>query len=133
MVTIHHRDLARVTFSRWEKVPDRADEGISNNIASLFIYLSHHVTMRYCGGVTEAVKQAIAQYRYNSMVFLFPPWSEIYCHDTERKQTFQEAIETWVAVKKGYADSGYLTIDVPKLSVEERVEPVKCCKFEMIN
>ena len=74
--------------------------------------------MRYCGGVTEAVKQAIVQYRYNTMVFLFPPWSEIYCHDTERKQSFQEAIETWKAVKKGYKDCGYLTIDVPKLSVE---------------
>jgi hypothetical protein len=27
LVTIQHRDLARVAFSRWEKVPDRADEG----------------------------------------------------------------------------------------------------------
>lgn len=41
-------------------------------------------TTRYCGGVTEPVKQAIAQYRYNPMVFLFPPWSEIYCHDDVR-------------------------------------------------
>jgi predicted ATPase len=79
-------------------------------------------TMRYGGGVTETVRQAIVQYRYNSMVFLFPPWSEIYCHDTERKQSFQEAIETWATVKEGYADCGYLTIDVPKLSVEERVQ-----------
>lgn len=79
-------------------------------------------TMRYCGGVTETVKQAIAQYRYNPKVFLFPPWPEIYCHDTERKQSFQEAIATWEAVKKGYDDCGYLIIDVPKISVEERVQ-----------
>lgn len=79
-------------------------------------------TMRYCGGVTETVKQAIAKYRYNPKVFLFPPWAEIYCHDTERKQSFQEAIATWEAVKEGYADCGYLTIEVPKLSVEERVQ-----------
>lgn len=79
-------------------------------------------TMRYCGGVTEAVKQAIAQYRYNPQVFLFPPWPEIYCHDTERKQTFEEAIETWEAVKKGYEACGYLTIDVPKLSIADRVQ-----------
>lgn len=79
-------------------------------------------TMRYCGGVTEIIKQAIAQYRYNPTVFLFPPWPEIYCHDAERKQPFQEAMETWEAVKKGYADCGYLTIDIPKLSVEQRVK-----------
>lgn len=79
-------------------------------------------TMRYCGGVTATVKQAIAQYRYNPKVFLFPPWAEIYCHDTERKQSFQEAIETWEAVKQGYDDCGYLIIDVPKLSAEERVQ-----------
>jgi hypothetical protein len=31
-VTIQHRDLARVAFFLWQNVPDRADEGISNNI-----------------------------------------------------------------------------------------------------
>ena len=30
LVTIQHRDLARVAFSPREKVPDRADEGVSN-------------------------------------------------------------------------------------------------------
>lgn len=79
-------------------------------------------TVRYCGGVPKVVQQSIDHYRYNPIVFLFPPWPEIYCHDTERKHTFQEAIDTWEAVKTGYAACGYLTIDVPKASVDERVK-----------
>lgn len=84
------------------------------------LYLRVADAMLYGGGVTEIIKQAIEKYRYNSTVFLFPPWQEIYCHDTERKQTFAQAIETWEAVRQGYSECGYFVIDVPKISVEER-------------
>ncbi|MBA2657340.1 MAG: AAA family ATPase [Tatlockia sp.] len=76
---------------------------------------------RFCGEVKAEIIAAIAHYRYNPKVFLFPPWPEIYCHDTERKQDFQEAIETYVAVKEGYATCGYQMIEVPKSSIEKRV------------
>jgi predicted ATPase len=77
---------------------------------------------RFCGGVTQAVEQAIQQYRYNPIAFIFPPWPEIYCHDTERKQSLEEAVETWHAVMNGYQKCGYTPIEVPKASVENRVE-----------
>lgn len=76
----------------------------------------------FCGGVLPAVQQAIEQYRYNPVVFIFPPWPEIYCHDTERKQDFDEAIKTWKAVMDGFKTCGYKPIEVPKMSVEERVQ-----------
>jgi predicted ATPase len=75
---------------------------------------------RFCGGVTSVIKEAVNYYRYNTKVFLFPPWQEIYCHDMERKQDFQEAIETYYAVKEGYTTCGYEVIVMPKESISVR-------------
>lgn len=79
-------------------------------------------TKRFCGGVTSEVLEAVQHYRYNTKAFLFPVWPEIYCHDTERKQSLEEAIETYHAVKEGYSACGYTLIEVPKMSVSERVD-----------
>lgn len=86
-------------------------------IPDLYSYLT-----QYCGGVTQTLTDAILNYRYNILVFLFPPWQEIYCHDEERKQDFSEAQKTYYSVKEAYRKCGYKTIDVPKKSVTERVE-----------
>lgn len=85
-------------------------------IPDLYSYLS-----QYCGGVTETLQEAIKHYRYNTQVFLFPPWPEIYCHDTERKLSLDEAIQTYHSVKTAYELCGYKTVDVPKSSITERV------------
>ena len=85
-------------------------------IPDLYSYLT-----QYCGGVTQIVADAIQLYRYNVLVFLFPPWPDIYCHDTERKLDFSEAIKTYQSVKEAYSICGYKTIDVPKLAITERV------------
>jgi predicted ATPase len=85
-------------------------------IPDLYSYLS-----QYCGGVTPQLQEAIKHYRYNTQVFLFPPWPEIYCYDTERKQNLDEAIKTYHSVKVAYDLCGYKIIDIPKFSVTERV------------
>lgn len=76
---------------------------------------------RFCGGVSASVGEAIAHCRYHPLAFVFPPWPEIYCHDEERKQSMDEAIETWHAVRDGYATCGYITVTVPKLPIDVRV------------
>ena len=86
-------------------------------IPDLYSYLS-----QYCGGVTAPLEDAILNYRYNTLAFVFPPWPEIYCHDTERKQDFTEAIKTYHSVKSAYDICEYKTIDVPMVSVEKRVQ-----------
>ena len=79
-------------------------------------------TQSYCGGVTTSVHEASFQYRYNAQVFVFPAWADIYCHDTERKQSFDEAVKTYFSVKESYADCGYSLLELPKCSVSERVD-----------
>lgn len=86
-------------------------------IPDLYCYLNE-----FCEGVTTEIVEVTGQYRYSPQVFLFPPWSEIYCHDEERKQNFQEATNTYYAVKKGYAACGYQLIEVPKLSITARAD-----------
>lgn len=77
---------------------------------------------RFCDDLSVEVLQAIQHYRYNARVIIFPPWSDIYCHDTERKQNFQEAIETYEAIQSGYTECGYTLIEMPKESVENRIK-----------
>lgn len=69
---------------------------------------------------TEKIEQAVDQYRYNNLVFILPPWEEIYCTDKERKQLFNEAIDTYYVMKDVYKKAGYTLIEIPKLSVMER-------------
>jgi predicted ATPase len=59
---------------------------------------------------------------YNKKVFLAPPWDEIYCNDTERKQSFNEALEVYDNLFKIYSEFGYEIIELPKASVESRAD-----------
>lgn len=62
----------------------------------------------------------VNEYRYNKTVFILPPWKEIYETDSERKQDFKIAVETYHIMKKTYKDMHYDTIEVPLLPVEKR-------------
>lgn len=77
---------------------------------------------KFCDDVTPEINEAVNQYRYNLQVFLFPPWPDIYCHDTERRQDFKEAVETDYAIKEGYTACGYSVLEVPKDSIKRRVD-----------
>lgn len=69
--------------------------------------------------------QAARQYRYNKKVFILPPWKEIYTTDTERKQTWEEAVATYEILADTYTRHDYQLIDIPPLPVEMRVRFVE--------
>jgi predicted ATPase len=69
----------------------------------------------------SAVTAAIAECRYNETVFMFPPWPEIYTHDEERKHTFSHAVAVFAEVGATYRRFGYRTVEVPCVTVEERL------------
>jgi len=71
--------------------------------------------------ISNELKKATKIFRYNKWVFIAPPWQEIYQNDTERKQDFKEAIDTYTAIKKSYIESGYQIIELPKIDVLGRV------------
>jgi predicted ATPase len=71
--------------------------------------------------VPAPMMKAAQTFRYHSRVFIAPPWREIYAQDAERKQDFDEARRTYGAMVRTYTEFGYQLVELPRVSVEERV------------
>ena len=61
-------------------------------------------------------------HRYNRLVFLTPPWPEIYRGDSERKHDFDAAVEEYERLLRDYDALGYDTVVLPKSGIEERAD-----------
>ncbi|MBX3446986.1 MAG: AAA family ATPase [Parvibaculaceae bacterium] len=72
--------------------------------------------------VPEDLARAVAHYRYNRIVFVAPPWAEIYERDGERGQDFAEAVATHDAIRAAYAEAGYEPVPLPLAPVGERLD-----------
>jgi predicted ATPase len=72
--------------------------------------------------IASHVERAARMFRYNSRVFVAPPWPEIFARDAERKQSFEEAEATYEVMMSTYAALGYELVPLPLQSVEERVQ-----------
>lgn len=62
--------------------------------------------------------------RYHRLVFLTPPWPEIYRKDGERRHDLAAAVAEYERLLKAYRELGYETVVLPKVTVEERVDLV---------
>ncbi len=71
--------------------------------------------------LTEVV-DACRQFRYAPVVFLAPPWREIYRTDSERKQDFAEAETTFEQMVAVYEECGYRTVELPKATPAARAD-----------
>ena len=71
--------------------------------------------------VSPEMKQLATTLRYHSKVFILPPWQEIYHTDEERKQTWDEALQTFTQMKATYLNYGYQVVEVPKDHIENRM------------
>jgi predicted ATPase len=69
----------------------------------------------------DDVRRAADRHRYNRRVFIAPPWRTIFTQDTERKQNFSEAVGTYLAMVGAYSAYGYELVELPCVSVAERV------------
>ncbi len=63
-------------------------------------------------------------HRYNRLVFLTPPWPEIYRGDSERKLGLEAAVEEYERLLRDYARLDYETVVLPKAPVSERADIV---------
>jgi predicted ATPase len=71
--------------------------------------------------VPARIDEAVRSHPYNARVFVAPPWPEIFAPDAERKQTLEEAAQTYHALTATYADYGYTLVELPRAGVSERV------------
>lgn len=78
---------------------------------------------RLIGSPLESEIVAVCdRYRYAARVFLAPPWPDIYATDTERKQTLDEAVNTYSLIVEAYADCGYEVVEIPLMSASVRAD-----------
>jgi predicted ATPase len=66
--------------------------------------------------------KAAELFRYNRLVFLAPPWKEIFQTDPERKHNFSNAKKEFDEILVKYPMFGYETVILPKISVKERAD-----------
>src|SRR5262245_16725040 len=112
------RDILRMDITRYRDTPViDAPVFFDRSIVDAVSMLAEHGAL----SGTEAEAQ-ISAYRYKPVVFLLPPWQEIYRQDSERDPTFPEAIQICASVAQWYARWQYQTVEVPRAGVEERVE-----------
>jgi predicted ATPase len=73
-------------------------------------------------GVPERHQEIAASHRFNTKVFVTPPWQEIFTNDAERKTTFEGAVLDFETNVASYEGAGYALTEVPRLPVAERFE-----------
>lgn len=67
----------------------------------------------------EALRQ-ISTLRYNSCVFVAPPWREIYSTDAERRHSFERGVAYHKDELAAYVECGYSLLEIPRGSVDAR-------------
>ena len=75
--------------------------------------------------VDASLYRAVRQYPYQPQVFMAPPWESIYVNDSERWQTFAEAATLHRALVATYQSLDFTIIDLPAVSVADRVAFVR--------
>lgn len=71
--------------------------------------------------VAPAYYRAVADYPYERLAFLAPPWPEIYVNDPERWHTPAEAAALYEALHGTYVGLGFEVRVLPRASVAARV------------
>ena len=64
---------------------------------------------------------AVRDLRFNGRAFIAPPWREIYRMDSERDQTWSDAVFAYEASLLAYQEAGYELIELPRLDLPQRV------------
>ena len=78
--------------------------------------------MHYIGDSYPAFfDQACKDHAY-SKIFILPPWKEIYISDDERYENYEQAKLIYHHLSETYSKYGYQLIEVPKDTVENRID-----------
>ena len=65
---------------------------------------------------------SVTDVRYNHLVFIAPPWPEIYVGDDERRHSLQEAVEEYERLLRAFSALGYDIQLLPKVDVSKRAD-----------
>lgn len=66
-------------------------------------------------------EKSCSNYKY-AKIFMLPPWEEIYESDGERYENYEQSKQIYLHLKETYKKYDYKLIEVPKDTVDNRVE-----------
>lgn len=66
--------------------------------------------------------KAAEMFRFDHEVFITPPWPEIFQREEERQESVEQLQHIHDHLVSAYQKYGYKIIEVPKISVEERIK-----------
>ncbi len=72
--------------------------------------------------VPNSYMLSIEECNYCPLVFIVPPWREIYKNDAQRMEDYKTACELHEIITLTYNNLGYKTIELPKISVKQRAD-----------
>ena len=75
--------------------------------------------------VTSDIDDACRNLRYSGPIFRAPPWRAIYSQDEERIQSWDQAVDSDLAVCAAWNKYGYELVDLPLAPVMDRVQFVR--------
>lgn len=112
---LFQQEILNKRISFFESVPDGeiafADRAIPDQLAFAL----------YKGfGSPDVLEKAARNYRYAPVVFVTPPWAEIFVNDSIRTETFDEAKKLHETILKTYRNLNYRIIELPLVSISER-------------
>jgi predicted ATPase len=71
---------------------------------------------------TDSAAEAWENNNYSKTVFYCPLWEEIFVQDEQRPQTFNEAREIDLCLRRIYLSSGFALLELPKTDVHTRAQ-----------
>jgi predicted ATPase len=75
------------------------------------------------GAIDDAeVRRQLATLRFHDPVFLLPPWPAIYVNDSERDQSFDDALRVDAALRRWYTHCGWRWVELAPDTVERRAD-----------
>ncbi|GLK71292.1 AAA family ATPase [Ancylobacter dichloromethanicus] len=109
------QDLARKDYLAAVRVPGRVffDRGLIDAAAAL-----EHFAQR------PALRTCADSCRYHPLVFMVPPWREIFAGDPERRHGYFDAVAEFDRLMAAYRTLGYRIRLLPKLGVQARADIV---------
>jgi len=112
-------ERSTAAYHRAKAMPDRLGQVIFFDRSFLEI-VSHYQTVKTKD--LNKYNHLIEELKFHNVIFMAPPWKEIFCQDDERKNTFENAVKEYDQLMKFYPQCGYDILELPKVSVKERVQ-----------
>lgn len=114
---LFQQEILRQRSSFFESVPENvvafADRGIPDQLA-----FARHKGF----GTPEVLLKSAETYRYARLVFVTPPWPEIFTNDSIRTETYEEAVKIHQSVLDTYAELNYELIELPLIALNKRCD-----------